>query len=75
MITQNTTKMRDIDRLHRVPISLLKAKNVSYIVIDGMTLEKKMMIEKAQREAKEILKDERYLSRSGIKELTDIMDL
>ena len=67
--------MRDIDIFHKVPASLLKAKNVAYIVIDGMTLEKKMIIEKAQRQAVEILQNKRYLSKSGIKELTNITEL
>ena len=67
--------MEDIELLERVPQSLLKAPNVAYIVIDGMTLDKKMIIEKAKRKAKELLKINRFLSPSGVQELKEIIEL
>lgn len=66
--------MEDIIRLQNIPIDLLKAKNVTYIVIDGMTLNKKMLIEKAQRNAIEILKYEQFLSFAGKQYLQTIIN-
>tara|TARA_R110001632_G_scaffold76073_2_gene172741 strand:- start:7249 stop:7476 length:228 start_codon:yes stop_codon:yes gene_type:complete len=68
------TIMEDIIRLQNIPIDLLKAKNVTYIVIDGMTLNKKMLIEKAQRNAIEILKYEQFLSFAGKQYLQTIIN-
>ena len=67
--------MNDIERLEQVPPSLLKASNVTYIVIDGMMLSNSMMIQKAKRIAKEILENQRYLSQTGIEELREIIAL
>jgi hypothetical protein len=67
--------MENIKRLEQVPLELLRAKNVSYIVIDGMRLEKKMMIGKAKREALEILQYEQFLSIEGIEYLKIIIKL
>jgi len=67
--------MENIKRLEQVPLELLQAKNVSYIVIDGMRLEKKMMIGKAKREALEILEYEQFLSIEGIEYLKTIIKL
>ena len=67
--------MESIERLEQIPPRLLAASNVAYIVIDGMRLDKKMMIRKAQMEAESILKNRIYLSESGIKSLERILEL
>lgn len=67
--------MENIKRLKKVSDKLLKASNVSYIVLNGLQLDKRVMIEKAQREAKEVLKYRDFLSRDSIIELQNILDL
>ncbi len=67
--------MESIERLEQIPPSLLAAENVAYIVIDGMRLDKKMMIRKAQMEAESILKNRIYLSELGIESLERILEL
>lgn len=67
--------MENIERLSRIPEGLLKAYNVAYIVIDGLRLDKKLMIEKAQREAKVFLACKEYLSKEGEQKLQAILDL
>ena len=67
--------MENITRLNRIPEKLIKAHNVAYLVIDGLRLEKALIIEKAKREAEDILLHRDYLSESGIEELENIMRL
>ena len=67
--------MENISRLKKVSDKLLRASNVSYIVINGLQLDKRVMIEKAQREAKEVLKYRNFMSRDSIIELQKILDL
>ena len=67
--------MENISRLKKVSDKLLRASNVSYIVINGLQLDKRVMIEKAQREAKEVLKYRDFMSRDSIIELQKILDL
>ncbi len=67
--------IENIERLKTIPESLLKAYNVSHLVIDGMRLEKQMIIDKAQREAQEIIKFREFLSEAGLQELQNILEL
>ena len=67
--------MENIDILKQVSEKLLKASNVTYIVLNGLRLDKRVMIEKAQREAKEVLKYRDFLSRDSIVQLQNILDL
>ncbi len=67
--------MENIKRLKKVSDKLLRASNVSFIVLNGLQLDKRVMIEKAQREAKEVLKYRDFLSRDAIIELQNILDL
>ena len=67
--------MENINRLKKVSDKLLRASNVSFIVLSGLHLDKRLMIEKAQREAKEVLKYKDFMSRDSITELQNILDL
>jgi len=74
-ITLKPNIVENIKRLKKVSDKLLRASNVSFIVISGLQLDKRVMIEKAQREAKEVLKYRDFLSRDSIIELQNILDL
>tara|TARA_Y100000385_G_C12723462_1_gene479658 strand:- start:79 stop:282 length:204 start_codon:yes stop_codon:yes gene_type:complete len=67
--------MEHIHRLQKFPIELLKAYNVSSIIIDGIRIDKDIAIEKAKREAKLLLDNREYLSAGGIEELENILKL
>lgn len=67
--------MENIKLLEQVPLELLQAKNVSHIVIQGMRLEKRMIIGKAKRDALHILQYEEFLSKEGIDYLKTIIKL
>lgn len=67
--------MENLERLKIVPMELLKAKNVAYVVIDGMQLPKHLLIEKAQRDAAEVLKHKDFLSKESIIYLNTILKL
>ena len=67
--------MESIKFLAQIPESLLRAHNVSYIVIDGLRLDKRVLIEKAQRDAEILIENKEYLSREGIEKLENILAL
>jgi hypothetical protein len=67
--------MESIKFLSQIPESLLRAHNVAYIVIDGLRLDKRVLIEKAQRDAEILIENKEYLSREGIEKLENILAL
>jgi len=67
--------MENIKQLKRIPEKLLKADNVSYVVIDGMRFEKKMMIGKAKRDAFTLMQYREYLKDDAVEELLYIISL
>lgn len=67
--------MENIERLQKIPIELLKAQNVTWLVIDGFRLEKKMIIGKAKNDAYNILQYDEFLSNEGRKYLQEILKL
>lgn len=67
--------MQSIKFVSQIPESLLRAHNVTYIVIDGLRLNKRVLIEKAQRDAEILIENKEFLSREGIEKLENILSL
>lgn len=67
--------MENIENLKKFPEKLLKAKNVTSIVIDGIRLDKKIVIQKAKVEAEFLLRNSEFLSKDGFKKLLKITEL
>ena len=67
--------MENIKQLKTIPEKLLKADNVSYVVIDGMRLDKRMMIGKAKKDALTLMQYREYLKDDAVEELLYIISL
>ena len=67
--------MENIEKLKSIPPKLLTAHNVTYVVLNGIELDKRLIIEKAQNEAMKLLTAKSFLSNEGIKELENILNL
>jgi len=67
--------MENIRKLELWPVDLLKADNVTSILVDGERIDKFVTIIKAKREAAEMLKYKHLLNDYAIKKLEKIIDL
>lgn len=67
--------MENIRKLELWPEELLKADNVTSIVVEGERIEKDEIIIKAKREAAELLKNRHLLNNYAIEKFEKIINL